>query len=245
MKYFVVRKILPQTVESKRGAIQYLYLKGLKVSEISKELRISRPMVYKWINIDGINPPRRKSRKFKLKNEHFEFMIHEAANKFGIKEEASSRNIRNKIFRRFGELFATSTINRHLNRLLSKPRKPRKAFFLSKANQAKRKEFAECIIEKEIQGRDLFFTNEKKFMLHRNSNHQTCRMRLTKENEELFKNGDSKIFELLEEPVKKFEEGFMVAGGISWFGVSKLIFCIGTMNHCNSTNKIFNDSMRI
>ena len=114
MKYFETRKCLPQTTKSKRGTIQYLYSKGLKISEISKELKVSRPMVYKWINKTEISP-RRKKRKYKLKDHHFEFIINEDANKFGINSGASARAIRNKLLNRFGETFAISTINRHLN----------------------------------------------------------------------------------------------------------------------------------
>ena len=67
-------------------------------------------------------------------------------------------------------------------------------------------------------------------MHHRYSNTQNNRVRLTKESQQALREGDHEIADLLNEPVKKFEEGFMVAGGISYFGVSKLIFYIGTIN---------------
>ena len=122
------------------------------------------------------------------------------------------------------------SINFHLNRLLSKPRKPIKTFFLSNDHKAKRKVFTQFIKNSGIKGKNIFFTDEKRFLLRRSSNHQTCRIRLSKEANIQLKEGNQTIVEMLMEPIKKFEEGFMVAGGISWFGVSKLIFCNGIMN---------------
>ncbi len=75
-----------------------------------------------------------------------------------------------------------------------------------------------------IKGKNIFFSDEKKLMRHRYSNTQNNRVRLTKESQQALREGDYEIADLLNEPVKTFEKGFMVAGGISYFGFSKLIF---------------------
>ena len=41
---------------------------------------------------------------------------------------------------------------------------------------------------------------------------------------------DKRTYKLLNRPKKKFENSLIIAGGINYFGLSKLIFLEGTMN---------------
>ena len=118
MKYFKVIKEFTQATEDKRGVIQYLHHKKMKISEICKELNVSRPTVYRWIKRDDTKSKIRQ-RKFKLSQEHCDFMVKEAANSFGIKNGTSARGMKSKIFNHFGVKVCASTINTHLNRLLT------------------------------------------------------------------------------------------------------------------------------
>ena len=215
---------------AKRGAVLFLHKKGLNPTQISKQVRMTRTSVYKWINKGDILPARRKQYKHKLKDVHLKYMVEKAANKQTIKECASSRSIQSQLLSKFNVHVCHTTVNNHLNRILTKPIRLRKTFFLSCKNQDARKHFIEYINANNIEGKDIFFTDEKRFMFHRHSNSQTNRIRLTQDSKEKLRNGDQEMVELLTDPVKKYEEGFMVAGGLSYYGVSKLVFCVGTMN---------------
>ena len=53
---------------------------------------------------------------------------------------------------------------------------------------------------------------------------------MSKENLEKLKKGDSDIYQLINRPEKKFEKSIMISGGISYYGLSKLIILEGTLN---------------
>ena len=43
--------------------------------------------------------------------------------------------------------------------------------------------------------------------------------------------GDEEAHKLVVRPVRKFENSVMISGGISFFGLSQIIFLEGTMNN--------------
>ena len=47
---------------------------------------------------------------------------------------------------------------------------------------------------------------------------------------ERLKSGEREMYELVNRPIRKFEKSLMIAGGISYYGLSRLIFLEGTMN---------------
>ena len=97
MEHFQAIRDFNLTPQVKRGIIQYLYSKKVKITQISKEIGVSRPTIYRWIKRDSVLA-RKRNRKYKLKPEYFDFIAKEAANKFGIKTESSARGIKNKLF---------------------------------------------------------------------------------------------------------------------------------------------------
>ena len=72
------------------------------------------------------------------------------------------------------------------------------------------------------------FTDECKVNL---SNYTNDWLRLDPEMQKKLKSGEKEVYELLNRPIKKFENSVIIAGGISYFGLSKLIFLDGTMNN--------------
>ena len=44
------------------------------------------------------------------------------------------------------------------------------------------------------------------------------------------KNEEKEPYDLINRPMKKFEDSIMIAGGISFYGLSNLLFLDGTMN---------------
>ena len=115
-----------------------------------------------------------------------------------------------------------TTVNNYLKEYFGKPRKIRKVFFLSKENMKTRKEFCQMILQKDIQPEQLFFTDESKIDL---GSFSRALIRL-----DALKKWNKKIYALLNRPRKKFEKSLMIAGGINFYGLSRLIFLNGTMN---------------
>ena len=72
-----------------------------------------------------------------------------------------------------------------------------------------------------------FFTDETQIDL---SNYVNDLIRLNKKNEEKLQKGELDIYDLITRPKKKFEKSIMVAGGISFNGVGRLMLLNGTEN---------------
>ena len=86
-----------------------------------------------------------------------------------------------------------------------------------------RKKFCQMILDKKIQPEQLFFTDESKIDLWSFTNDL---IRLDPKKQKW----DKRTYKLLNRPKKKFENSLIIAGGINYFGLSKLIFLEGTMN---------------
>ena len=116
-----------------------------------------------------------------------------------------------------------TTVNNYLKEHFGKPRKIRKVFFLSKEQKKKRVDFCNRILERGIQINQIFFSDESKIELGAFTNDF---IRLDPDK----KIWDESTYELLNRPAKKFEKSLTIAGGISYFGLGKLMFLDGTMN---------------
>ena len=55
-------------------------------------------------------------------------------------------------------------------------------------------------------------------------------IRLDSNSKAKLKNGNPEVYDLINRSLKKFEPSIMVAGGISYFGLTNIIFVEGTMN---------------
>jgi len=111
----------------------------------------------------------------------------------------------------------------------------------------KRREFIKMILDKNIFGRNIYFTDEERFILNPPLNKTTNQIRLDNKGLEEYNSGKGKLFEKIANPVPKFPKGFMVTDGISYNGVDKLIFVLGQWNlslinkHWNFIKKILKD----
>ena len=216
--------------DARRGGIQTEWAHGeLTIKEIALKYKVSVGMVNKWKNRETTKTVRRK-RKMKFNQKIKRYLFKTAGNKFTGIEKASSRKLANKISKKFNLPVSHSSVNRWLKKTLSKPRKATTTFILTKDNKAQRALFADNIIELNIKGSDIFFTDEKYFHLHTPLNPQSNQIRFTKKNLKKLKRGDPAIVEKLRKPMPKYSEKFMLAAGVSSKGVGKLIFCVGTMN---------------
>ena len=91
----------------------------------------------------------------------------------------------------------------------------------------KRVDFCEKIIEKKIKGDNIFFTDETKIDMSPYTNDS---IRLTNESKIKLKRGDLEVYDLINRQEKKFEKSLIIAGGLSAFGLSRLIVLEGTLN---------------
>ena len=91
------------------------------------------------------------------------FLLKRAANKFSGVNKASSRQLSKDIKKKFHIDISHGTINLWLKKLLKKPIKAKKTFYLREKDKIRRLEFYDMIREKNISGKDIFFTDEKRF----------------------------------------------------------------------------------
>lgn len=128
--------------------------------------------------------------------------------------------------------FSRSCIARELMKLFGKARKTIIVHRLNKKDMEKRLEFAKYIQREHIQGSQILFTDESRFSIACKPNRQITQVRLTKkakkdiiegtESEEVHK---ASHFHSVQHPLD-----LMVAGGVSKYGLTELIFIIGNMN---------------
>ena len=102
---------------------------------------------------------------------------------------------------------------------------------MNNTHRKKRFNFTQEILEKGIKGSEIFFTDEKYFSLTPTGNSQVERVWTTPETRQKIKDGDQVAIDLLSREVDPYSPKVMVAGGISSYGLSKLIFFVG---NCNS-----------
>ena len=120
-----------------------------------------------------------------------------------------------------------STICNYLKEFYGKPKKIRKAFFLNAEQMKKRVEYCNKILNRGINFDQMMFTDECIIDLSAYTNDSIC---LDPEIQRKLKNGEKEVYTLVNREQRKFEKSLMIAGGISYYGLSHLIFLEGTMN---------------
>jgi transposase len=220
------------TKESKRGFIQFETNRGeMTLKQIAERSGCSITTVMKWKKrTNPFSLKRKRSSKLTLSMKRMIFRL--ACNKFTGNEEASSRKITSKLLRRFPDVRVShTTVNRHLRKVLSKPRRSKVTFKLTDLNKGARRVFADYVInDLNIKGENVFWTDEKRFLLDVPLNPQSNQIRLNKKALNDQRAGKEEMVEKLHKPLPKFSTGFMVSGGLSYHGVGKLIFYMGTMD---------------
>lgn len=203
--------LMPQR---RRSAIQ-LYVKEHpkeKLNQIAKLYSFSPMTVAKWVNKDYFVDSSRK-RKTKMTKKIKYFLNRKAKNKFNGIDNASSRKLANLILTKFKIKVSFITINNWLRKILKSPLKAKTTFLLRGKDKNIRIKFKEMISIKKIKGKDIFFTDEKRFILNPPLNKQTNQIRLDEKGYMEYKSGKGKLYEKISNPVQKFSQGIMVAGG--------------------------------
>ena len=133
-----------------------------------------------------------------------------------------------------GKLLSISKrqVNNILREKYGKPLKIKKVFYLNEESKRKRMEFCQKIIDMEIDGKKLdginiFFTDETKIDTAPNTSNESIRISSKVKNK--LKSGDEEGYKLINRETKKFEPSIIVAGGVSYYGLSDLLLLKGTM----------------
>jgi len=214
--------------------IKILLNKGASCADISQILNVSRQKVFYWAKHE-IKTSRINRRK-KLPEEYYQKIIdlakNSAANSMSsrkicaiINAELEQKNIlgsNNKPL-----MINRTSVCRYLKEFYGKPKQTKKVFILSEKQMKSRENFCKMIIDRNINYDQIMFTDE--CIIDLNSYTQDWTRIDVKLQEEL-KNADPETINMINRQNKKFEKCLMIAGGISYYGLSRLIFLEGTMN---------------
>ena len=195
--------------------------------EIARKLHINKQRVNYWVKTSIKTVQYRKK---KLPQKYIDKIISLARNQ--TTSSMSSRKIAslmNEEFKRdnINITISKDSVNRYLKAEFGKPRKIRKVFHLTNKQKKERVEFCESMLEKDISGIQIMFTDETQI---KTGSFIKDSIRLSPENKEKLKTGKKEAFELINRAEKKFESSIMVAGGICSAGLSRLILVENTVN---------------
>ena len=188
--------------------IKKLLNAGTSTAEIMKIANCSKQLVSKYIKYDP--KPRPIKRSLKLPEKYSKLLINIAQDKpcgrYSSRYLAGTINkyLRiHKVKDSKGRIMTVthSTINSYLNRVLGKPKKIRKVFYLSETQKKERVKFCEMILKKYKKG-NIFWTDETQIDL---CNFTRDYIRLSKENKEKLAKGELDVYELITRPKKNLK----------------------------------------
>ena len=120
-----------------------------------------------------------------------------------------------------------SQVNRILREKYGKPLKIRNVFYLNEDARKKRLDFCKNIIQMNLEGKNIFFTDETRIDTAPNTKGES--IRLSSKIKKQIKKGDEKGYKKINRETKKHEPSIIIAGGVSFYGLSDLILLNGTM----------------
>ena len=219
---------------SKKGAaIKYQMDRGLSNAQISKSLGIPESTVRYYRNRPEVKQIKRSS---KLPQKYIDKIYEMASNKttrempgglIAIKINNMLKN--DNVLDKNGKLLTItkSQVNRILKDKYGKPIKVRKVFYLNETAKKKRLEFCKKIVQMGIKGKNIFFTDETRMDTAPNTKGES--IRLSSKTKNKIKNGEEEGYKKINRETKKYEASIIVAGGVSFYGLSDLILLEGTM----------------
>ena len=201
---------------------------GISQGDIRKLLNVSKALTSKWSNYEKIKP-KKVGRALKFSEEENDFIFKSAEGKLTILNKSSSRNIAKMFEEKFEKSISKSHINDILLKKYGKPYRAMNSILLTKDHILQRLAFSNEIIENGIDGSQIMFTDECRIVLYSKANPKINIIRLNEEDKKNIHSYEVNKKRTFNSP--KFEVSVMVAGGISEFGLSNLVFCSGTMNN--------------
>ena len=220
---------------SKKGAaIKYQMERGLSNAQISKSLGIPESTIRYYRKRPDVKFIKRTS---KLPQKYIDKIYQMASNKTTrempgglIAIKINNKLKKDKIFDKNGKLVTVtkSQVNRILREKYGKPLKVRKVFYLNEKAKKKRLEFCQKIVQMGLEGKNIFFTDETKMDTAPNTKGESIRISSKIKNR--IKKGDEEGYKKINRETKKYEASIIVAGGVSYYGLSDLILLNGTMS---------------
>ena len=223
---------------NKGAAIRHQMDRGMTNVQISKSLGVPESTIRYYRKRPKNLISKRSS---KLPKKYIEEIYRLASNKttrempagliaIKINEKLKRNNERNKK----GKLLSISKrqVNNILKEKYGKPLKIKKVFYLNEDSKKKRMEFCKKIVVMEIdgkklEGKNIFFTDETRIDTAPNTSNESIRISSKVKNK--IKLGDEEGYKMINRETKKFEPSIIVAGGVSYYGLSDLILLKGTM----------------
>ena len=231
-------KKFTKKLTNKGEAIRYQMDRGMTNAQISKTLGIPESTIRYYRKRPSNLISKRSS---KLPKKYIDEIYRLASNKttrempagliaIKINEKLKKNNELNKN----GKLLSITKrqVNNILKEKYGKPLKIKKVFYLNEDSKKKRLEFCQKIVNMEIDGKKLagkniFFTDETKIDTAPNTSNESIRISSKIKNK--IKLGDQEGYKMINRETKKFEPSIIVAGGVSFYGLSDLILLKGTM----------------
>ena len=201
---------------------------GIPPTVIKNMLKVSRALLYKWTNYDK-RKPKKMGRPLKFEKEHLDFIYQTSEGKLTIENKVSSRDIAAKFYKKFNKRISHSYVCKLLLNKFGRPYRGLNSVLLTDDHISQRSLFANEIINNEIKSDEIIFTDECRVVLYPKVNPKINVIRLNDQ--------DKKNIHTFEVNKKrtyfrpKYETSIMVAGGITKYGLSNLIFCVGSMNN--------------
>ena len=226
-------KVFIRNLSKKGAAIKYQMERGLSNAQISKSLGIPESTVRYYRNRPDIKEMKRAS---KLPQKYIKKIYQMASNKttremFGrlIAIKINEKLKKDKIKDKNGNFLTItkSQVNRILRDKYGKPLKVRKVFYLNEEAKKNRLEFCKKIVQMGLEGKNIFFTDETRMDTAPNTKGESIRVSSKVKNK--IKKGDEEGYQKINRETKKHEPSIIVAGGVSYYGLSDLILLVGTM----------------
>ena len=222
-----------KNLTQKGSAIKHQMERGLSNAQISKSFGIPESTVRYYRKRPDIKEIKRSS---KLPQKYIEKIYELASNKTTrempgglIAIKINNLLKKDNILDKNGKILSItkSQVNRILRAKFEKPLKVRKVFYLNEEAKKKRVEFCQKIIQMNLEGKNIFFTDETRMDTAPNTKGESIRLSSNIKNK--IKQGDEEGYKKINRETKKFEPSIIIAGGVSYYGLSDLILLNGTM----------------
>ena len=228
----MVKKFI-KNLSQKGSAIKHQMERGLSNTQISKSLGISESTVRYYRKRPDIKEIKRAS---KVPQKYIEKIYELASNKTTrempgalIAIKINNQLKKDNVLDKNGKILSItkSQVNRILRAKYGKPLKVRKVFYLDEEAKKKRLDFCKNIIQIGLEGKDIFFTDETRMDTAPNTKGESIRLSAKIKNK--IKKGDEEGYKKINRQTKKHEASIIIAGGVSFYGLSDLILLNGTM----------------
>ena len=201
---------------------------GIPPSVIKNMLKVSGALLYKWVNFNK-REVKKMGRPTKFEQEELDFIYKTSEGKLTVENKVSSSNIAAKFFKKFNKKISYSYVCKLLLQKFGRPYRGLNSVLLTDDHISQRLCFSNEIINNGIKSEEIMFTDECNVVLFPRINPKINVIRLNDEDKK-----NIHTFEVNQKRTyfrPKYETSIMVAGGITKYGLSNLIFCSGTMNN--------------